>query len=197
MIIPQTYHDRISSRSVVRKLIGLVPRVFIFVKYALYRLIARIRGAKVGHDSVLSFHTAITANRNLSIGEDCVVFAKHLDLRGAITIKDHVIINKDVTILRLSHSLESSAFETIGYPGLVIDDYAWLATGASVLPQVTRIGQGTVCAAFSVVSKNCEDDTVYAGNPASAVKSRALRHSELVVCSLNGADLRYYLKSLK
>lgn len=197
MIIPKTYYNKISTRTFTHKIIGLVPRVLIFVKFALFRLIARMKGAKIGHDSVISFHTAITANRNLTIGEDCVVFAKHLDLRGAITIKDHVIINKDVTILRLSHSLESPAFETINYPNLIIDDYAWLATGASILPRVTKIGQGAVCAAYSVVSKNCEDDLVYAGNPACSVKARDSRHSELVVCSMNGGDLRYYLKSLK
>lgn len=197
MILPQTYIDRIKGRSLAHKIIGLVPRLFLFVKFSLYRNIARMRGAKIGHDTVLSFHTAFCANKNLVIGDDCAVFAKHLDLRARIIIADHVIINKDVTILRLSHSLETPGYETIHYPDLEIGSHVWLATGAKVLPQVTKIDDGAVCAAYSVISKNCSSDMVYAGNPARIVKERGERHLELVVCSLNGGDMRYYIKAIR
>lgn len=50
------------------------------------------------------------ANSNLIIGDDCAIDAKSLDLRGKIIIGNHVIINSDVEIIRVSHHIDRSLF---------------------------------------------------------------------------------------
>lgn len=41
----------------------------------------------------------------------------------------------------------------------------WIGANVTVLPEVT-IGNGCVIAAGSVVTSDCEDNCLYAGNPA-------------------------------
>ena len=48
---------------------------------------------------------------------------------------------------------------------------AWIGMGSIVLPGV-RIGEGCVIGAGSVVTRDVEDFTVAAGNPAKAIRSR-------------------------
>jgi len=54
---------------------------------------------------------------------------------------------------------------------VVIEDYAWVATRAMILPGVT-IGQGAVVAAGSVVTKDVEPKSIVAGNPARCIRER-------------------------
>jgi virginiamycin A acetyltransferase len=48
----------------------------------------------------------------------------------------------------------------------------WIGNGTIILPQVTRIGNGVVIGAGSIVSKNVPDYAVVAGNPARIIKYR-------------------------
>ena len=50
-----------------------------------------------------------------------------------------------------------------------IGDGCWIGARATILPGVT-IGDGVVIAAGAVVVSDCEDDTLYAGVPARAVR---------------------------
>ena len=52
---------------------------------------------------------------------------------------------------------------------IVIEDGCWIGAGAIILPGVT-IKMGVVVAAGSVVTKDCEENCLYAGNPARKIK---------------------------
>ncbi|OLS27754.1 MAG: putative acetyltransferase [Candidatus Heimdallarchaeota archaeon LC_3] len=52
---------------------------------------------------------------------------------------------------------------------VLIENGAWIASGAIILPGVT-IGKGAIVAAGAVVSKNVQAFTIVAGNPARAVR---------------------------
>jgi dTDP-4-amino-4,6-dideoxy-D-glucose acyltransferase len=52
-----------------------------------------------------------------------------------------------------------------------IEDFASLSTNCVIFPGVT-VGEGSVIGAGSVVKKDTEPWTIYAGNPARAIKSR-------------------------
>ena len=152
-----------------------------------------MKGAQIGEGTVLSWNVVKMANGNLIVGEDCAIDAEQLDLRAKIIIGNHVIINRGVCILRVSHFInDNHQFTTRLYPELVIEDYCWLATGTKVLPQVTQISKGSCCGAFSVIVKNTEEMGVYGGNPAHLLKKHNTVFDELVVCSLMGADFPYY-----
>lgn len=131
----EQYTKKIGNRSNFRFGVGLIIRFLLYLKYAINRNIAILRGAKVGNSSIIPFSLAIKANKNLCIGSDCILETSKLDLRGSIKIEDHCIINKEVQIIRLSHFIDDDTlFTTKYYPQLVVKSYSWLATGCKILP---------------------------------------------------------------
>lgn len=188
------YVKRIKSRTFKRFLIGLLARLFLYIKFWVNRQIARYKGAKVGRSSIIPFKLALKANGNLVVGEDVIIESEHLDLRSKIIIQDHCIIGKDVSILRVSHYLDR-AFTTKFYKPLIIESYSWLATGAKVLPSCELISKGTVVGAWSVVVRNTLSSCVYSGFPAIKLKDRTFLFDDLVVVSLKGGDSLSYIKA--
>jgi hypothetical protein len=56
-------------------------------------------------------------------------------------------------------------------PKIFIGDYVWIGFGCIVLPGVA-IGHGSVIGAGSVVTKDCPEFSVMAGNPAKVIRKR-------------------------
>jgi maltose O-acetyltransferase len=54
---------------------------------------------------------------------------------------------------------------------IVVGDYAWIASNAIILPDVT-IGEGTVVGAGAVVRRNVPPFSVVVDNPANETSSR-------------------------
>lgn len=199
MKIPENYLVKVQNRTRLKFILGLFPRLFIYIKFSFFRFIARSKGAQIGKNTNLNWKLVKKANSNLIIGDDCAIEASKFDLRGnKIRISDHVIINKNVEIIRLSHFVDDDRiFKTRVYPELIIESYSWLATGCKILPQVSRIEQGVICGAFSVIAKDCIREGVYAGNPAKYIRKHNSVFDNLVCCSLQGGDLKYYFKSFR
>ena len=57
------------------------------------------------------------------------------------------------------------------------------------------IAQGSVVGAFSVLSRNTEENGVYMGSPAIKKRTHNTLFDKLVVCSLIGGDLKKYVKA--
>lgn len=188
------YVRRIKDRSYKKFYKGLLARLFIYFIYGINRQIARCRGAKIGRTSIIPFKLALKANSNLVIGEDVIIESDKLDLRSKIIIQDHCIIGKGVSILRVSHYLDSK-FTTKYYDPLIIESYSWLATGAKILPSCKLISKGTVVGAWSVVVKDTLPNSVYSGFPAMKLKERTTLFYDLIVVSLKGGDLISYINA--
>lgn len=198
MLIPESYRNRVKRRSKLRLCMGFVVRLRTWLKFYAIRKIAVLHGAKVGNNVNMSLRLAMKANCNLEIGSDVVIETSEIDLRDKVVIKDHVIINKHVSITRLSHFIDDNhEFTTRHYRPLVIESYSWLATGCHVLPSVDLIAKGSVIGAYSVLTKNTTEMDVVAGNPAKVIRKHSTLFEDLVVCSLQGGDLMYYIKSMK
>jgi acetyltransferase-like isoleucine patch superfamily enzyme len=93
-----------------------------------------------------------------------------LDARGTLTIGNNVNISPEVMILTAYHNPDDDNFTGIHKP-IVIEDYAWIATRAMILPGVT-IGRGAIVAAGSVVTKDVPPQTIVGGNPARRIRER-------------------------
>lgn len=197
MYIPIQYKERIRNRSALKYAIGYIVRLRLYLRYAIRRQIARMHGAKVGDNSIVPWKLAWKANSNLEVGNNVSINSWHFDLRGKIIIKDNVIINRDVEIIRWSHDYNSSDFNLRKYPPLVIEPYTWLATGCKILPSCTCISYGSVIGAFSVVVKDTEDNGVYSGFPAKLIKEKNNVWKDLVIVSMNGGDWKFYKNARK
>jgi acetyltransferase-like isoleucine patch superfamily enzyme/GT2 family glycosyltransferase len=106
----------------------------------------------------------------LAIGDDCAIGRVAIQLHAPVTIGDCVVINDGCRLLSGTHNVHSPEWELIAKP-IEIGDYAWIATGAVILPGVT-IGRGAVVGAGAVVARSVEPLAIVAGNPAQTIGSR-------------------------
>lgn len=175
---------------------GFISRLLLHIKYSIIRKIAIYRGAKIGNTSIIPYKLAVKANSNLVVGNDVIIESTKLDLRDKIIINDHVIVNKEVSIIRVSHSIDNDTFfSTKYYSPLVIHSYSWLATGCKILPSVQNISKGSIISAFSILVKDTEECGVYSGSPAILKRKHDTMFTDLIVVSLMGGDFLFYKKS--
>ncbi len=118
------------------------------------------------------FHTAhgleIRVGRRVFINQNCTVY----DF-AAIVIGDDVMIGPNVSLLSASHPVAPSRRRShlLGKP-IVIGDNVWIAAGATVIGGVT-VGENSVVAAGSVVTRDVPPNTLVGGNPAAVIRSIA------------------------
>lgn len=108
---------------------------------------------------------------NLEIGERTFIAKSvNLALHNKIKIGSRVVINSGAQILTASHRLDDIYWSTYSKP-ITIEDYAWIATNAIILPGVT-IGIGAVVGAGAVVNRDVGAFEIVNGNTAKFVKNR-------------------------
>lgn len=132
---------------------------------------------KIGRETSVGMGLFITG-KNIEIGHNVIIGRNcFFDGRVGIKIGNNVGISAAVYIFSLEHDVNSSGFKTTGAP-VIIEDYVWIASRATVLPGV-RIGKGAVVAAGAVVTGDVEPFTVVGGNPAKSigVRNRAINYS--------------------
>jgi acetyltransferase-like isoleucine patch superfamily enzyme len=128
-------------------------------------------GKKVDESFLLipPFYTAggeeIRVGRNVFVNQNCTFY----DL-GGLDLADEVTIGPYVGIITSGHPLEPSQRRavTIGNP-IVIERNVWIATGATIVGGVT-IGENSVVAAGSVVTKDVPPNALVGGNPARVIR---------------------------
>ena len=192
------YESRIVHRSFLRFLMGACARFPRYVKFMRIRRRAVRKGAKIGENVTISPDFVCRLNPFVEIG-DSTSIAEGCDmttLLAPFVIGSHVIIGNNVKFIATSHNIDSVDYEHITkLGGVKIEDYAWICPHAIILPSVKRIGRGAVIGAGSVVAKDVEPMAVVGGNPAQFLRYRKCVHSDLVVESLLGNDLKTYIKT--
>lgn len=107
----------------------------------------------------------VTIGANSIIGEDSL-----LDGRGHLTIGQNVNIGSGVWVWTMEHDLDDPDFAST--KGTVfIDDYAWISSRVTILPNVS-IGKGAVVAAGAVVTKDVPPYAIVGGVPAKVIGQR-------------------------
>jgi acetyltransferase-like isoleucine patch superfamily enzyme len=135
-------------------------------------LFCQLTGKKVDESFLLipPFFTAggdeIRVGKNVFVNQNCTFY----DL-GGLDIGDDVMIGPGVNILTASHPLEPSQRRsaTIGRP-IVIEKGVWIAATATIIGGVT-VGENSVVAAGSVVTRDVPPNTLVGGNPARIIRS--------------------------
>ncbi|WP_323748257.1 acyltransferase [Burkholderia pseudomultivorans] len=144
------------------------------VRLALIQARLRAKGVKIGELSVLYRFRIQGSPARISIGShsfvsEDVTMAAH----DRITIGSRVVINDGVNILTASHALGDPHWRMYSRE-VRIDDYAWIATNATILPGV-HIGTGAVVGAGAVVRSDVAPYAVVVGNPAAPVATTRVR----------------------
>lgn len=94
-----------------------------------------------------------------------------IDSRGGLRIGSSVNIAGYVQIWTAAHDPDSATHQAVLAP-VVIEDFVWIATRATILPGVT-VGEGAVIAAGSVVTHDIPPYTIVGGVPARKIRDRS------------------------
>lgn len=135
--------------------------------------IYKLLGAKIGKKVVIHYKTEIRDPFRLSIGQGTIIGDNAiLDARRELVIGNNVNFSSNVSVYTLQHDYTDPYFRCKPSLGrVVIGDRVWLGSNVIVLPGIT-IGEGAVCCAGCVVTKDVLPFQVVAGIPAKVVNIR-------------------------
>lgn len=147
-------------------------------------------GASIEKNVVFHFETAIRAYHKLKVGKGSIIGDNAiLDARSGLTLGENVNLSSNVSIYTLQHDHRDPMFRCPNNRRMdvKIEDRVWLGSNVIVLPGVT-IGEGAVCCAGCVVTKDVEPYAVVAGIPARKVGERP----KVLKYKFNGRACRIY-----
>lgn len=138
-------------------------------------LLLRCFGAKIGTGVVIKPGVSVKYPWNIQIGDHVWIGENAwLDSLAPIKIGNHTCLSQGAYLCTGNHDWTDPAFGLIVKP-IVIEDGAWIGARAVVLPGVTTASHSVVTAG-AVLTQSTEPYTIYAGNPAVAVKRRTVNH---------------------
>lgn len=136
----------------------------------------RLQGAQVGRRVTYYPGVWIVPGKNLVIGDDVdLALDVLITTGGGVTIGDRTLIGYRTQILSSNHVIPPKPdriFDAghVSKPVIIGQD-VWIGASCIILPGVT-IGEGSVIAAGSVVTKSIPPFTIVAGVPARKIKER-------------------------
>jgi maltose O-acetyltransferase len=143
------------------------------------------KGVEIGALSIV-YELQVNGNpRNIRIGDSVFIGSSvHFAPHAKIIIGNYVVINDGVKILTASHDLTDPLWRMYSQD-VQIEDYAWIATSAIILPG-TIIGRGAVVGAGAVVKGNVPPGAIVSGNPAklhSKNRTEELSYDPVLFCA--------------
>lgn len=130
----------------------------------------RLGHVDVGKNVSFCPHVVCGGGTNIHIGDNTFI-NYNVWIEDNVTIGKNCNITYKVTFCTSSHeigdSIRRAGKSTIGK--ISIGDGTWIGANSIILPGVT-IGSGCIIGAGSVVTKDCESNKLYAGNPAKIIK---------------------------
>lgn len=162
-------------------LTGYIPSHVI--RNVFYRNLFKV---KLPSNSIIYCKCRFFKPSGISIGQHSIIGNDaFLDGRKKIHIGNNVNISGEVRIYTMEHNIESSDFAAIGN-SVHIGDWAYIGTRVTILPGV-KIGEGSVVASGSVVTKNVDPWVMIGGVP-----GKFIRHRPIVKYKLDTKKRTYF-----
>lgn len=150
------------------------------------------RNYKIGNNFHCGRGVFIWGKNGVTIGDNFYI-GKYSVIETSTKIGNHVIMANFVAIVgrydhhyqqigvptRLASSIRNPTYNWLGLnETTIIEDDVWIGFGAIILSGI-KIGKGSIIAAGSVVTKDVESYSIYAGSPAKKIKNRFNTQIEL------------------
>ena len=132
----------------------------------------KIMKYSIGQNAAIFMDCTFDCTCFFSIGKNSVINAKcRMDNKSRITIGDNVSISQEVMILSADHDPDAANFKGRDRP-VVIEDYVWIGSRATIMPGV-RLGKGSIVAAGAVVTNDVLPYQIVGGIPAKLLRMRS------------------------
>lgn len=150
----------------------VLPMIMSIPSHSLRKCFLRKLHMKIGKESYLLRNVNILVPFNIRLGDNSVINSQTLiDGRGGkIIIGNNVDIAREVNIWTLEHDPHDDFHKAIG-GDVIIEDYVWIASRATILPNV-KIGKGAIIASGAVVTKDVPPMAIVGGVPAKIIGQR-------------------------
>ncbi|WP_447770454.1 hypothetical protein [Sphingobacterium faecium] len=160
----------------------IISRIWKLVNVTFFRLLPynfngyrtwllKIFGATISGKISVDRRAKIDFPWNLSIGNlSSIGKNSWIYCLDKITIGEKSCIGDDVYLITGTHNIRDPKFSLIT-GSIKIGDGVWLATGVKVFPNV-EVCDFSVIGAFSLLTKNVQENQVWAGVPAKFIKAR-------------------------
>lgn len=172
LAIPYFFFDEILMRG--GWLRYSILRMSIFPSCHIRKLFYKGLSADVSKYVVFHYRTEIRSPFTLHVGSGSIIGDNALlDARNGLFIGQNVNLSSNVSIYTEQHNHRDPLFRCnqSNRKEVIIGDRVWLGSNVTILPGV-HIGEGAVCCAGCVVTKDIEPYTVVAGIPAHRVGER-------------------------
>lgn len=111
------------------------------------------------------FGKNITVGKNVFINACC-----HFQDQGGITLGDNCLVGHNVVFATLNHGFAPEERQSMLPAPIVVGRNVWIGSNSTILQGVT-IGDNSIIAAGSVVTKDVPANTIVAGVPARFIRS--------------------------
>lgn len=111
-----------------------------------------------------------------AVGAHCVFDEEF----APIWMGEHAALSPRVSLITTTHQISVAGARNSGRAygrEIRIERNAWVCYGATVMPGVT-VGEGCIVGVGAVVTKDCEPNGLYAGNPAVRVRDLPVRRAQ-------------------
>jgi UDP-2-acetamido-3-amino-2,3-dideoxy-glucuronate N-acetyltransferase len=122
-----------------------------------------IFGCTIGDASFIGPFVEIT--RNTNIGKNCII-ESHSFLCDSVVLEDNVFISHGVMF---TNDLYPQVGVHVKYLKTLVKEGASIGTNATIIAGIT-VGKYSIIGAGSVVTKDVECFSIYAGNPAKKIR---------------------------
>ena len=159
-------------KSVVSEIYHLVVRLMVLIPIQpVRRIVCKVIMKSFSMTTSIRRNVDLRSPYRISIGRYCNINKKCvLDGRGPLTIGNYVDIAQEVNIWTSQHDYNDD-YHKLDNAGVTIDDYAWVAARATIIPGV-NIGRGAVVGTCSLVTKDVAPMDVVGGVPAKHISTR-------------------------
>ncbi|WJE17719.1 sugar O-acetyltransferase [Halobacillus sp. ACCC02827] len=136
----------------------------------LRELFSELIGKPVDSSFMLFPPFSTDCGKNIEIGKRVFINSGcRFQDQGGITIGDGVLVGHNVVLATLNHDKDPAKRSTLHPAPVHIENDVWIGANATILPGVT-IGEGSIIAAGSVVTKDVPPGVMVGGVPANYIK---------------------------
>ena len=158
----------------------MLKKIFLYFKYKKKQF--KNIGINVDYKQ---YNSKFIYSKNISIESNSKILDyAFLDGAGGIDIGYCTILAPYVTILTTNHNYENNLvslpFDSkMNIKPVKIGNYCWIGRNVMIMPGV-KVGDYSIIAAGSVVTKNISDYSIVGGNPATLIKYRNKNEIDLL-----------------